>query len=228
VDEVFYDPPTGVFHFRASRDDAVHRGPVDGQATRSFEAVAPVDGVYTLQFASGLPDAATRPDSGRVWVYPDRSKPIVDDPGVSPPLALLVGRGDARSVSRIALAVRAREAVTIRAETPSDVPQTDAEGTQQIHVKLFLSAKDASTSADRSVTRRTKSDVAGTRWSFLGAELAHGPQAFSRVGDGRPVTLWSCAVNDRESGLERTAESLVLRLQFVPQPVASDHAADGD
>jgi hypothetical protein len=63
---------------------------------------------------------------------------------------LLVGKGDARSVSRIALAVRAREVITIRADTPSDAAQPDAEGTQHSHVELLLGAKDRWTGASSS------------------------------------------------------------------------------
>lgn len=159
---------------------------------------------------------------------PDRPEPIIDVLDASPPLASLVGKAAARSSSRIALTVRAREAVTIRAETPSNVPHTDAAGTQRLHAKRFLGAEDASTSVGTTVTRRTTSDAAGTRWSFVGAEMAHGPQAFSGVRDVRSVTLRSCAGYDRASGLERTTDSPTLRLRFAPRPVASDRAARDD
>jgi hypothetical protein len=196
---------------------------------RSFEAIAPVDGVYTLQFASGLPDAAAKPDASVVAVVPDLSEPVVIRPDAPPLPALLVGKSDPRSVSRIALAVQARQKVAIRVEVPSNLALTFAEGTQHLQVKLSLSAKDVSTSSGTTLTRSATPDFARTLWSYQGAEFgAHGPERFSRVVDGRPVTLWSCATKDKESGVERTDESLTLRLRFVPQPVTSNRVADDD
>lgn len=210
----FRAPRPGLAHVRAltSPDHFFH---LDGRRSvprREYEVVAAEDGVWTLQWAMDLPDAARRADD---YARSALRKP--GDPEVArrqaardgEPATLVPG-DDPRSLLRIDLAARGGTSLRLSLENhwfaagearDSPIPSPEREGfppaprppgappPAPLGVEFLVRAMGGGIVASRSASYGPEIGVLPRASHMGGGETVHVQDAFHAILDGRPLTL---------------------------------------